>query len=94
MLIRRPYDIKPSEITGETLYRDRREFIRAAAALAAAGGLAAAGLLAPGQAHSAAKFADLKKGPFATDETLTAFESITNYNNYYEFGTDKEDPAD
>ena len=91
MLIRRPYHIDPSEITGQTLYRQRREFIRAAAALGAAGGLAAAGLLMPGEARLAAKFAE--KGPFATDEPPTAFESITNYNNYYEFGTDKEDPA-
>jgi len=93
MLIRRPHHIKPSEITGQTLYWKRRDFIRAAAALGAVGGLAAAGLLRPGEARSAANFADLKKGPFSIDETLTAFESITNYNNYYEFGTDKEDPA-
>ena len=93
MLIRRPYDINPSEITGQALYRDRRQFIRAAAALGAAGGLAAAGLLATGEARSAAKLADLRKSPLSTDETLTAFESVTNYNNYYEFGTDKEDPA-
>jgi len=93
MLIRRPYDIKPSEITSQTLYRDRREFIRAAAALGAAGGLAAAGLLGPGQARSAEKLAGLKKSPFSTNETLTALESVTNYNNFYEFGTDKEDPA-
>jgi len=93
MLIRRPSGIKSSEITGQSLYRDRREFIRAAAALGAAGGLAAAGLLTPGVARSAAKFADLKKGPFSTTESLTALESVTTYNNFYEFGTDKEDPA-
>ena len=93
MLIRRPYDIKPSEITGQTLYRERREFIRAAALLGAAGGLTAAGLLTSGKARSAEKLAGLKKSPFSINETLTAFESITNYNNYYEFGTDKEDPA-
>jgi sulfoxide reductase catalytic subunit YedY len=93
MLIRRPSDIKPSEITSPALYRDRREFIRAAAALGAAGGLAAAGLLAAGEARSAAKLADLKMSLFSTNETLTPFESVTNYNNFYEFGTDKEDPA-
>jgi len=93
MLIRRPSGINPSEITGQSLYRNRREFIRAAAALGAAGGLAAAGLLTPRVARSATKFADLKKSPFNTDEPLTAFESITTYNNYYEFGTDKEDPS-
>ena len=93
MLIRRPSDIHPSEITSQALHRDRREFIRAAAALGAAGGLAATGLLTPRVARSAAKFADLRKGPFATDEPLTAFESITTYNNYYEFGTDKDDPS-
>jgi sulfoxide reductase catalytic subunit YedY len=93
MLMRRPYHIKPSEITGQALYRNRREFIRAAAALGAMGGLAPAGLLAPGDARSAEKLADLRKSPLSTNETLTAFESVTNYNNFYEFGTDKEDPA-
>jgi sulfoxide reductase catalytic subunit YedY len=93
MLIRRPTGIKPSEITSQSLYRGRRDFIRAAAALGTAGGLAAAGLLTPRDVRSATKFADLKKGPFNTDEPLTAFESITTYNNYYEFGTDKEDPS-
>ncbi|MGQ0578116.1 MAG: protein-methionine-sulfoxide reductase catalytic subunit MsrP [Betaproteobacteria bacterium] len=93
MLIRRPYDIKPSEITGQAHYRDRREFIRAAALLGAAGGLVASGLLAPGEARSAVKLAGLRKSPLSTDETLTAFESVTSYNNFYEFGTDKEDPA-
>ncbi len=93
MLIRRPSAIKPSEITGQALYRDRRDFIRAAAALGLAGGFAAAGLLTPGEARSAAKLADLKKSPLSIKETLTPFESVTNYNNYYEFGTDKEDPA-
>ncbi len=64
MLIRRPSGIKSSEITGQSLYRDRREFIRAAAALGAAGGLAAAGLLTPGVARSAAKVRRSQEGPF------------------------------
>ena len=93
MLIRRPSDIKASEITARSLHQDRRDFIRVAAALGAAGGLAAAGLLKPSEALSAEKLADLTKSPFSSKETLTAFESVTNYNNYYEFGTDKEDPA-
>ena len=93
MLIRRSSGIKPSEITSQLLYRGRREFIRAAAALGTAGGLAAAGLLTPREARSATKFADVRKGSFNTDEPPTAFESITTYNNYYEFGTEKEDPA-
>ncbi len=93
MLIRRPNDIKPSEIASQTLYRNRRDFIRGAAAFGAAAGLAAAGILTPGQARSAERLAGLRKSPFSTNETLTALESVTNYNNYYEFGTDKEDPA-
>jgi sulfoxide reductase catalytic subunit YedY len=36
---------------------------------------------------------NLKKGPFGTDERQNSYEDITHYNNYYEFGTDKTDPA-
>jgi methionine sulfoxide reductase catalytic subunit len=78
MLIRRPPDIPVSEITDESLYWNRREF------LAAAGlGVASLSGLAP--------LAIPRFG--RDDEKLTPYEDITNYNNYYEFGTDKDDPA-
>jgi len=85
MLIKKPSDIQSSEITPESVYRNRRQFI-----LAASG--AAAGLLAPGLASSAPQ-AGRKKGPYDTDETMTPEKDATSYNNFYEFGTDKDEPG-
>jgi len=83
--------IKPSEITDEKLYRSRRAFIRDT--LAAGAGLAAASLLAPQEAHALDALKGVKPGPYATDEERTPWEHVTGYNNFYEFGTDKGDPA-
>jgi len=88
MLIRRPPDIRASEITDERLYRTRREFIRTTSGAIAAGVLPPALLAACGggkDAHAAA-------APGA-DDKLTPFKDVTTYNNFYEFGTDKSDPA-
>ncbi|MGH7675487.1 MAG: protein-methionine-sulfoxide reductase catalytic subunit MsrP, partial [Gemmatimonadales bacterium] len=73
MLIRRPPDILPSEITPESVYLDRRRFIAAATA-------AAAGLALPRLARA------LESGG-ADDDQLTPYKDVTTYNNYYEFGT-------
>lgn len=93
MLVRTAADIRSSEITGERLYLNRREFIRAAAAgLAAAGGVLAAGT-GPALAQTPIpQYRKLPFGPFHTDERLNTFEEITSYNNFYEFGSDKSDP--
>ena len=78
MLIRRPADIPTSEITDESLFWNRREFLKAAGV-----GLAAAGGLIP----------RLARGRLGLDDDkLTPYEDVTGYNNYYEFGTDKGDP--
>jgi len=92
MLIKRPADIKPSEITPYDFYRRRREFMASAGILAAAG---ATGLLSSeafGQAG--AKLPAFKKSPLSTSEKANTFKDISSYNNYYEFGTDKSDPAE
>ena len=103
MLIKRPDDIKPSEITDEAVYLDRRRFMRRAAGVTTASLMAAAtpGLLVP--RASAALTSDpaakgtalegLVEGPFSSDEKLTPYKDITRYNNFYEFGTGKRDPA-
>src|SRR6266699_4892115 len=98
MLIKPASDIRSSEITDKTVYLNRREFIRAAgstAVAAAAAGIVGAEALveARGAAHGR-KLENVKKGPFGTDEKPNAWEDITSYNNYYEFGTDKASPAD
>ena len=94
MLIKQATDVRSSEITPEHAYRNRREFIRAATA-AAAGAVAAGGGLGRGTARPRAQepIPDLLKSPYSTDEPLNSFEDITTYNNFYEFGLDKGDPA-
>jgi len=84
MLIRPPSDIRSSEITPRQIYVRRREFLASSIAM----GLAAA---LPKNAEAA-----VLKGapsPYSTDEKPTPLEDVTHYNNFYEFGTGKEDPA-
>ena len=95
MLIKRPADIKSSEITDKKLYLNRRRFIQAAS-LGAAG--IGSGLLVPAmfgtmdEALAAKKLEGFTTGKFGTDEPKTPLKDITSYNNFYEFGTDKGDP--
>lgn len=89
MLIRKPSDIAPSDITPQSVYVRRRDFLRQAVAL---------GLLAPllpeeAQASTAAKLPG-RPGPFSTSEKPTPYKDVTAYNNFYEFGTSKSDPAE
>ena len=94
MLVKQAPDIRSSEITDRKLYLRRREFIQAAAATAA--GTAAGLLTGPTPAEAAwprVKIPNVQKGPFATTEKQTPYDDVTTYNNYYEFGTDKGDPA-
>ena len=79
MLIRKPDDIPSSEITDEKVYLNRRQWIAAAGAVALSGVPA----LAACQDGDADQPAD----------KLNTWEQITSYNNFYEFGTDKEEPA-
>ena len=90
MLIRHPSGIAPSEITSRDAYLRRREVLTGGAALAAVGAMAA--LLPASPAHAATLQA--AKSPLSTTgEALTPLKDVTGYNNYYEFGTDKDDPA-
>lgn len=83
--------IKTSEITSETHYLNRRSFLLNS-------GLALAGAtLAASQARVAradVRELDTVPGPFGTTEAPNSWEDITTYNNFYEFGTSKEDPAE
>ncbi|MCW9089015.1 MAG: protein-methionine-sulfoxide reductase catalytic subunit MsrP [Gammaproteobacteria bacterium] len=96
MLIKKPNRILPSEITDEAVYKERRRFLGMAAlgtATLTAGGLMLPALNALAKPVERKSFPDLKKGPFGTDEELNSFEEITTYNNFYEFGFGKSDPA-
>lgn len=96
MHIKKPDDMKYSEVTPKKWYMSRRTFIAAASVAGAAvlGGSSLRQLLTPAQqAQAAAKIDNLKKSSFSTTEKETPYQDITNYNNYYEFSTDKYEPA-
>jgi len=99
------------EITPETVYADRRRFLKnsllfAATAAGVGGGLVwltggargrgegarAAATPAPG-APAGNGLGEIRPSRFSTDEPMTTFEQATTYNNFYEFGTSKEDPS-
>src|SRR5688500_8428555 len=104
MLIKKPADIKSSEITDKKLYLNRRMFMRGAVL---AGTTAATALLyrqlnpPPAVVEKGARIADVipavpaeaAKNGFSVSDKLTSFEDITNYNNFYEFSTEKRSVA-
>ncbi|HEY0006630.1 MAG TPA: protein-methionine-sulfoxide reductase catalytic subunit MsrP [Pyrinomonadaceae bacterium] len=104
MLIKKPDDIKSSEITDRNLYLNRRLFMRGAALAATTvgtGALYRALNPPPPQVRAGEKIEAVvqpaprtaKEQGFTVDEKVTSFEDITNYNNFYEFSTDKRDVA-
>jgi len=92
MLIKRPPDIRPSEITPLGAYLRRRELLAGGAAAATGLVFSLTGCKTKA-APPAPKLPGVKKGPYTTTEPLTAFKDITTYNNFYELGTDKDDPS-
>jgi methionine sulfoxide reductase catalytic subunit len=96
MLIRKAPDLTYADVTPRSVYLDRRKFLREMGIVGAAA-IAGKNLLelaSPPQAALAApKFTGLAKSPFSTNEKQNSFQDVTHYNNYYEFGTDKADPA-
>ncbi|HSE35787.1 MAG TPA: molybdopterin-dependent oxidoreductase, partial [Blastocatellia bacterium] len=99
MLIKKADDLKSSEITDKEVYLNRRVFIRGAAL---AGGAVATGFVYryfTGHAEEAApgeKIADVQAPALTAppiNENLTSYKDITNYNNFYEFSTDKLEVA-
>jgi methionine sulfoxide reductase catalytic subunit len=93
----RPPAIAPSEITDERVFLERRLWIRNAMLVAGAG---LTGCTSDNEAEAAAstdapprELKNLKASNYSTKNPLTSFHDVTHYNNYYEFGTDKADPA-
>ncbi len=86
MLIKQAQDLTEADVTPPELYRERRRFIQA--------GLAAGTAWAwPWLAQGAIKLGEIAPGPFSSDEEKTPYKDVTSYNNFYEFGTGKADPA-
>src|ERR1700676_4722666 len=96
MLMKRSADLKYSDITTRDVYLNRRKFLYG---MGLAGGLALAGkgladIVDPSVRASASTKLDVSvKSPFSTSETVTPEKKVTTYNNYYEFGTEKDEPA-
>ncbi len=86
MLIRphRPWLLPEADATSESLYLNRRDWLAAALA---------AGLLPGAAAAAAAAGLKTTAGSYGTSEPKTPYEGVTTYNNFYEFGTDKSEPA-
>ena len=99
MLIKKPSDILSSEITPKATFLNRRKFLAGTAmagAAAAIGGLGLGELIEPSlvaQAQGQGKIDGIQKSGLSTSEKLTPFKDVTNYNNYYEFSTDKYEVA-
>src|SRR5262245_47041396 len=97
MLIKRAPDIPSSEVTDKKVYYNRRQFIEAAAGTAAAAAVGALGsdvLSAATPAAHGRKLPDIQKSPLSTTEKANTWEQITTYNNFYEFGIDKDAPSE
>ena len=83
MLIRKSSDLHYSDVTPKQVYLSRRRFLAAGSAA----------LAAPFVMRGATKLNPAVKSPFSTTEKETPYQIVTTFNNYYEFGTDKGDPA-
>ena len=96
MLIKQKNDIRPSDITSESVYLNRRKFLHLAG-MTIAGGIAGTACDAQTEATidsvAASTASAANKSPFRTDEVPNSYKEVTTYNNYYEFGTGKEDPS-
>lgn len=86
MLINKPNDIPSSEITPPETFRQRRRLLQFAVA-------ATASALLPEAAGAGEKLPGVKPSSYNPEDRLTPYEDVTRYNNFYEFGTDKESPA-
>ena len=95
MIIKRPNDVPPSEITPRAVYENRRHFMKLAAGASLLGATGALSRMAGAQEKTLGlqQLENVATSRFSTNEPRTAYKHVTSYNNYYEFGTDKEQPA-
>jgi methionine sulfoxide reductase catalytic subunit len=95
MLIRTASDIKAREITPKELYISRRSFIKSAALVTGsiAAGFSSSPDLFGAMESKGQPLVGIKKSSYSTTEKANSLKDITNYNNFYELGTEKTDPA-
>src|SRR5450432_1658829 len=90
MLIKKSADLRYSDITPKSVYLSRRNFLATVPAAA----LAAHELLSPTRGLAGTNLGNLVKSPFSTDEKQNTLDQVSHYNNYYEFGPQKNQPAE
>lgn len=95
MIIKEKTDIKPSEITTQKTYLERRRFLRNISGLLVAGVAGSAVLRSASlqAGYGGNPVTGIRTGQFSTKELPTSYKDVTSYNNFYEFGTDKKSPA-
>ncbi|PYT91475.1 MAG: protein-methionine-sulfoxide reductase catalytic subunit MsrP [Acidobacteria bacterium] len=96
MLIHKASDLTYADVTPKSVYLDRRKFLQAMgiASATAVVGQRLFEVAAPSEnVFAGTKFSGVVKSPFSTTEKQNSYEDVTHYNNFYEFGTDKSDPA-
>ncbi len=89
-------ELKYSDVTPRSVYINRRKFLQGMtlAGTAAVAGARILDLLSPAQSvYAGTKLNISSKSPFSTTEPQTPYNDVTTYNNFYEFGTGKEDPS-
>ena len=86
MLIRKPADLRYSDVTPRGVYYNRRRFLAAGSAVLGAWAL-------PSPLGATMKINNVVKSAYTVDEKLTPKADITSYNNYYDFGTGKDEPV-
>jgi sulfoxide reductase catalytic subunit YedY len=90
MLIKKPADIRYSEITPKHIYMNRRSFLAGVPAAF----LGARELLSPSaRAVAGTKLPNVQKSKYTVDEKINSYQDVSTYNNFYEFGTDKSEPS-
>ncbi|MGH9692203.1 MAG: protein-methionine-sulfoxide reductase catalytic subunit MsrP [Candidatus Acidiferrales bacterium] len=96
MLVKKKEDLTYSDVTPKSIYMGRRNLLLGFLATAAAveGWKRLPEVFAgPATGSVPVKLNGVVKGPYSTNEKVTPFDEVTHYNNYYEFGTGKGDPA-
>jgi methionine sulfoxide reductase catalytic subunit len=95
MLVRKSTDLTYADVTPKSVYLHRRKFLRGMgiAGLAAVGGKRLLDLAVPSRSVYAGSKLTTIKGPFSTDEKINTYDEVTHYNNFYEFGVQKDQPA-
>src|SRR5436190_24166589 len=91
MLIKKPADVLYYEITPKDLYLNRRKFLAGVPAAF----LGARELMSPSrQAIAGTKLSNVQKSKYTVDEKQNSYKDVSEYNNFYEFGTNKDEPVE